>query len=81
MVKAVETASVGWSIFHPCSTVVYPAPRINMSAVIGIDEALAHFCSLVMDCHVIKVASCLVCKCSECGRTGWWRGIIQGGHP
>lgn len=79
MVKAVKTASVEWTFFHLCSAVEYPVPRTNVSVEEGVGEIFSYLCSLVMDGHVVKVISCLVCKHSKCSRVGWWTGNITGG--
>jgi len=69
MVKTVETASVGYSVFHSCSIVEHPGSRVNISAGEFAGETLAHLCNLMVDSHMVKVTSCLVYRGSKYG--GW----------
>ena len=62
MVRALKPTSVGLSVFHLCSNVEYPAPRVNLSAEVDVGEIMLHLYSLVMNSHMVKVTSCLVCR-------------------
>ena len=79
MVKIVKTASVGYSVFHSYSIVEHPGSRADALAGEAAGKTLAHLCNLVVDSHMVKVTSHLVCRGSEYSVQGSaWRNTTGG---